>query len=640
MPADTSDIFDLATIATELKNESLYHACQQVVEHDTTDYWILQFQSLRLAMQKQDEEYAALSRDQVSAETMARKRQRSPSSDPDDLYSSPSAAKKSREDDKASSTSSFASSETLKSSSQPLTSGSSINSRHSSTPLEKNQGLSGFMIESTKFKRRRDGLNDSEGQRDDTVKAREEWFPEHPGLEDRSSELGHSSVIWTTAQNAELIRLRERVKPTPSWQQTAEALHRKFAKECMFKRMRESQPRNHYERMIKEEARTSHGHVSKNGIWAREEALAFLNKQEVKKQSAPTDNGYHKYTTAEDLEIIRLREVDMVNCTWDQVTDVFNKKFSRTTRTRRLWQSVVYGRYQKLKPESEQQEDKSDDSNNEDEAEEAREDWMPEHHVLGKSSLALTSVSWTTKEDAELLHLREQTRPKPSWRETAEVLNQNFHTRGMNATPHNYNNTRERWRHMKGENNFSAEGKALRQKALALLADDESVLQNSIPNPFTKREDAELVKLREVEMPNKPWAQLAVVFNAKLHPRLGDQTRSESTLHSRYQLLYSKWDEVAEDQSISILEFAQSGQIKSGTKVWTSAQDDELVHLRNTMPGKSWWDVAKAFNAHGETKGWPARTTRTIEKRFNAELKRAEDNKQYNTSTSFWSGNN
>lgn len=77
-----------------------------------------------------------------------------------------------------------------------------------------------------------------------------------------------------------------------------------------------------------------------------------------------------------------------------------------------------------------------------------------------------------------------------------------------------------------------------------------------------------------------------------------------------------------------MLEFVQNGGMLTNSRSWTSAQDDALAKTRKNMPGKSWFEVARAFNGYCEQKDWPVRRANTIQERFNKHLRTVENDQQ------------
>ncbi|KAE9988129.1 hypothetical protein EG327_003488 [Venturia inaequalis] len=649
--ADTGDIFNLCSMAHRTGYRELQHACEQVVEHDKTSYWIQQYRSQQLLLQESlegftssqvqveckpegdeaeleeaDTEKAEMelairlskegyqrqtSNDQAIAGPSGSKRARSLTldADPDDdLYSLPSSAKRSRMGDKTSSTSSSESSVTLRHDSHP--SKSSLNmvktpspaevrrlreenflpklatsqqnkeeqeesKTQKAKPIQPSSSLASSVPPAVKPRRFMDTLVDCTrfDQQKDEYNTTKKRLPENPGPGPLSV-TESSEGAWTVAQDAELIRLRERAKPAFSWMQIDDALKRKFHG------LPSTKPSRHYDSMIKEGALTGKGNASVNGYRARKAALALLDS-EMSEQVRPSMNRRH--------------------------------------------------------------DDQPNDSDSEEsEAEEVREDW------LAGSSTSSSSALWSTLEDAELIRVRERTEPVPSWQDIADELNVKFHSKAVETKPRTQKNTRDRWRYISGEESRSKAGIKWRNKALALLdGDDASLVQldnSSNAKIWSKEEDDELVMLRDQELPDTPWDELAEIYNARLHARPDYEYRSGSSLWQRYDRISNKWKQSATSQLDSMLDFVRKGGMErigkstavpsTPSKTWTTAQDDELVRLRKSMPSQSWHDVAVALQSVGEKKGWPSRSAETIRTRYNKELRQDVIGDQAATSTS------
>lgn len=595
------------------------------------------------------------SNDQATAGPSGIKRTRSPTpeTDPDDdLYSWPSSAKKSRKDDKTSSTSSSESSVTLKADSR--SSKLSLNMEDTPSPAEvRRLRDKGFMTEFTISEQKKDNSEKSVGRPDVIAKApsnsmadispsnksrgfldtlvdftrfsRNEDEHGSPTIEvadeildldkKRAPEYSGSGSLsgtdfpaenWTVAQDAELIRLRERTQPTPSWLQTNDILKRRFSDDIMFKRMNQSLPKIHYQRMTKEGAITGNVGVSVNGFRARKAALAFLDRKESDQVYVSKSKGCHRYTKEEDLEICRLKKYVMPNRSWSEIAKAFQKKFPVWSQIDRP-DTALRGRYVLLRSKSGQYEGQSSVSDSEDsEAEEVREDWMGGNG----SSTYSSSFSWSTAEDAELIRTRAKMEPRPSWQETVDALNDKFH-KAASDTSRTYNSARQRWRWLKGEN---SQAKALREQALEMLGDADEASSGSTTSGFTTAEDNELVKLRDQEMSDASWAELAEMFNARLYLRPDYRQRSGSSLYGRYQQLRSRWKAIAEKAWSSLMDFvlANPQGVTPVAVKWTAEEHDALVLLRSNMPDQSWEEITTAFNAHGMTKGWSERTAKYL----------------------------
>ncbi|QDS75363.1 hypothetical protein FKW77_002323 [Venturia effusa] len=609
--ASSRKIFDLRVTACRDGNEDLQHACKQIMEHETLTYWIQQYRSYQMAMHSQygaspplhtaelpsvdgDDELELVLRlskeeyqrkttsDQVNAGPSGTKRTRSSALETDmddDRHSLPPSAKKSRKDDKTSSTGSSESSITLKDDSQSSKSSPNMERPPLSAEVRRLRDM-GFMNRFSTHQQNEDGKNESVVRQAEIVPvssssassvsppakprpffdtlANSTTFDEQkleidktkkPMLECPTSRMGFQAEVWTVEQDAELLRLKERVKPTPSWLQIRDLLKKKFPD------IHASRPNEHYDNVIKEGALTGSKIISASSYQARKAALAFLDKHEV---------------------------------------------------------------------------DQSDDSDSEEsEAEEVREDW-----IQGSSAVS-SSTPWTTLEDAELLCMRERKTPTPSWQETADALNETFRERTADR-PRTRDNVRHRFRYLTGNPRGSKAGTASRKAALALLDDCSSSSMKSKSGNFSTEDDIELVKLREEEMPGAAWVEVAEMFNSRMHVRPGYQARKEGSLYGRFELIRSKWRERGDGVSITMLEFVQDGGMLVNSSRWTSAQDDALAKFKKDMSGKSWFEVAKAFNNYGEKKGWPVRSSETIMVRFNKHLRVREDDQQipYCTSTS------
>lgn len=698
---DTGDIFDLCGIAYRNSNQELQHACEQVVEHDNMSYWIQQYRSHQLLLQKSREEFDSpqvhakcrpageeaeleetdaekaelqaviqlskeeyerkISNDQAIAGPGGTKRTRSLTADTnphDDLCSLPSSAKRSRNDSKTSSTSSSKSSGTLKEDSQFSKSSLDMEKTPSLAEVRRLRGMV-FIPQFTAPSQNTDGQEDTKNREAGRIQpssssassfssavkprrfldmvdsAKSDEQKEKPdSTRKRLTEYARSGSLlgmdsaagaWTVEQDAELIRLKERVTPAPSWLQIVDILRARFPGVAHFKRMTSSQPRTHYERMIREGATASQGNVSLNGLLARKAALAFLDKEDSEQSQSPKNRSYHKYTKEEDLEIIRLKEVAMPSKSWADIADTYDKKFGVFLHSNNRGQ-LLRARYSKLKPKSGQCEEDpptdTDTDSEESEAEEVREDWM------AGSSTHSSMTPWTKSEDAELIHLRERTEPRPSWQETVDALNRKFYEKASGDPPRNYNNTRQRWRQMSGDKNCSKAGLALRKEALALLSDTDITFTKSSPSSFSAEEDIELVKLRDEEMPGSAWVEITEMFNSRMHVKPGYQERSGSSLYSHYERTRSKWKESDDGMSISMLEFVQNRGMLTNSKVWTSAQDDALAKVKKNMTGKPWFEVARAFNGYCEEKEWPVRNPKSVEQRFNRHLRSTENDQQ------------
>lgn len=584
--ADTGDIYVLSGVAYRKGRQDLQHACEQVVEHDKTNYWIEQYRSHQLALQNQHrsispqlrvegkpmsteaelemairlskEEYRRqTSNDQANAGPSGTKRTRSPSldTDPDDdLYSSPSFAKKSRQDNRSASTRSSESSVILKDDSQSSESslnmektpspgevrrlrdkflmpqftnpqqnkGDSANSISRSDviteipsssmtgfpPSNKSSGLLDTLVNSTRFDSQFDEHQDATVETaDDSLEASMKKMPEYSGSGSLSG-IEHSAGAWTVAQDAELLRLKERTNPVPTFHQITQCIKAKFpGGACFSNRSAE----HRYRRMIGPDPRTSRGDVSTNGLQARKIALAFLD-QRRHGQAIALDRQNHKYTKAEDLELARLKEVEMPKAKWSEITEVFNRRFDFASRSKALSTSALYSRYSHPPSKSGQEEDQSGDSDSDSEAEEVKEDWME------GLSVPSSSTPWTTMEDAELIQMRERTEPRPSWQETVDALNRKFHGKAPDDPTRHFNNTRQRWRTIGGDK-LSKSGLALRKEAFVLLGNADIMFSKSSPSSFSTEEDIELVKLRDKDMPDSLWVEIAEMFNSRMHVR-------------------------------------------------------------------------------------------------------------------------
>ncbi|TID25171.1 hypothetical protein E6O75_ATG04376 [Venturia nashicola] len=676
--ADTGDVFDLCAMAYRTDHRELQRACEQAVEHDKPSYWVQRYRTHQLRLEE--------NLDQAISGPSGTKRTRSPNpstNSDDDLYSSPSSAKKSRTDDKTAKMSFSESSVTLKDDSQSSKPSLSMEKTPSkaevrrmrdkvfmskfATPQQNKDGQKGYknrkaepvqfssssagsFLPASKPRRFLDTLVDStrfDGQMDESDSTKNR-LPEYLGS---GSLLGVEFIAgsWTVEQDAELIRLKERLTPTPSWLQIVDILRTKFPNEAMFRRMNASQPRHHYDRMIKEGATTSQGNVSLNGLRYRKAALAFLHKEDSEQAQSLKNRGYHKYTKEEDSEIIRLKEVAMPNKVWAEIADAFHKKFPVLSNSNNRG-ALLRARYSVLEPESSQHEEdpSADSDSDESEAEEVREDW------LAGSSACTSSARWSRPEDAELIRLRERTEPFQSWQDIRDALNVKFHCKAVETKPRTSQNTRDRWRYINGEKPGSKNGLEWRNKALALLDGGEASLEqlDNAPNAklWSKEEDVELVKLRDQELPGTSWAEIAEIYNARLHTRPDHKDRSESSLWHRYDKISIQWKQSATAQSVSMLAFVRMGGMDGmgksksvsniPSKAWTTAQDVELVQLKESMPGKNWHDVANAFQSIGEKKGWHVRSADTIRARYSKELRpdRIEDQVKSFASTQSASG--
>jgi hypothetical protein len=613
IPADTSDIFDLAAAANKADDTALLHACEQVLEHESVDYFNKDFQSYRLAFRMengvasrdpvpvettgglgqdadfqlakkiQEEAYRALPpRKQGTAESSRAKRQRSSSPDSNDLYGWPSSSKKSRKEGDTSSVNSSESSVTMESDSLPLTSVPSSKSKQAPSPEKlRSLRLRQFMP-----------AGSSQSKKDHEKPA---------GKGKKPVQVSISSGQNPLSTNKPRGLLKSLVGPT------------KFQRH-IDDNNNESEEKNY---------------TKDRGEW-------FLEHPGLEDQSSGN------WTTAQDAELIRLKEKTKPAPTWPKIGEVLRKKFPGLglSRPERHYDNMIrkdastsHGNISvnRLKArkaalafldkeehsKSNHTEHNPQDSDSDDEAEEALEDWQ-----LGYSSSSATP--WTTLEDAELIHMRERTNPKPSWQETVDALNHKFHARALDAEPRNYDNIRYRFRYLSGKVSNSANSLALRKTALIILDDDSYKASPAFePHPgtgWTTTEDVELVKLRDQEILDTTWEELAEIFNARLHTQSGYKPRSGSSLYARYERIRFKWEESAQRQWTSMIDFARSGMPEVASSMWTDTEDAELVRLKEIMPRYSYEEIATAFNAHGSAQGWRTRSANALRVRYNSKF--------------------
>lgn len=148
------------------------------------------------------------------------------------------------------------------------------------------------------------------------------------GIEGPDTSSPHSK-FWTVAEDAELIRLRERVSPTPSWPAIAALMDSQFCSS----RSENAIVRRYYETL------SSVKEVGTPGNIDRGKALEFLDrtstppgKESTKIQSGKrfSSSSVDPFSQEEDAELLRLREKRMPHAHWQDVTKLFNENMSKT----------------------------------------------------------------------------------------------------------------------------------------------------------------------------------------------------------------------------------------------------------------------------------------------------------------------
>ncbi|KAF2432841.1 hypothetical protein EJ08DRAFT_117356 [Tothia fuscella] len=445
------------------------------------------------------------------------------------------------------------------------------------------------------------------------------------------------AVLWSTEEDAEVIRLCERTKPTPFGASLAAAFNANFSDGHRSSSAIQSR---YASTLMPGAAQATAQAARSSAVILLDRAQLLRPRDYLSKGSVPNFNGgktddteideaieewnTSAWTVEEDAELIRLKEKTMPLIKGSRIHELFVAKFKNNTRT----QKALNSRYRRIlgpttanstSPSSARTlalaflaHTRSTENNT-----------QKEKAFRGPSDAA--GHCWTVAEDAELIRLRERVKPAPQGRQLTQLFNRNSapYVHSDQGLASRYNNSLSEFAAFPG-------AKDCRAKALAYLDnlkskfDAVSVLEPDALNNdtdldadrasgnytlWTLEEDAELIDLKEKKPQEAGWQKISHAY----HSRFPRANRASGSISARYRKYLAPGLHDASHR-VTAMEFLDRGPLESqaiereskpslstsnahGTP-YSVREDAELINIReNLVPKGEWQEVTSMFNA-------------------------------------------